>query len=393
MADTNDPVAPAAEPAARPAPAKRTFAKSFLPPPPPVIDAPPALPAHEEGIAEAVRILREGGLVAFPTETVYGLGADAANSVALHKIFKVKGRPKSHPLIVHIASAADLAHWAHPVPEAAERLAEAFWPGPLTLVLNRCQGVLDEVTGGQDTIALRVPSHPAALALLEAFGGGIAGPSANRFGKISPTSADHVRADLGRDVDLVLDGGACEVGIESTIVDLSREQPVLLRPGRIKAEDIERVLDAKLASPDGEAPRAPGSHASHYAPKAAMKIVKRLEFTDELAQHKGRRIGVIALEISVPRVAQALQCVLPASSQLYAQAIYAKLRELDDLHCDLILCEAPPKGPQWDAVWDRLARAQHAHAHGVRTRAPKPAEPPPATIADQRSDDGAPPAG
>jgi L-threonylcarbamoyladenylate synthase len=323
--------------------------------------------ATEEDIARAVEILRAGGLVAFPTETVYGLGADASSAEAVAKVFAAKGRPQTHPLIVHIAAAAQLPLWAAEIPEAATKLAQAFWPGPLTIVLKKKPEVIAAVTGGQDTIALRVPSHPVAHALLEAFGGGIAAPSANKFGRISPTTAEHVRADLGAEVELVLEGGASDVGIESTIVDLSRGHAVLLRPGRVKAEDILRVLGDLPEAPDASAPRAPGSHEAHYAPRAALKIVPaRRDFTDELASHRGRRVAVLALEISVPRVQQALQRVLPASATLYAQGLYAKLRELDAEIADLILVEAPPKGSAWEGVWDRLKRAQHAHAHGVR---------------------------
>ncbi|HYS50590.1 MAG TPA: L-threonylcarbamoyladenylate synthase, partial [Burkholderiales bacterium] len=176
-------------------------------------------------------ILRRGGLVAFPTETVYGLGADASNPAAVARIYEVKGRPAGHPVIVHIGDIGQLARWARDIPEAATKLATHFWPGPLTLVLRRAPGVGSQLSGGQDTIGLRVPGHPVALQLLREFGGGIAAPSANRFGRISPTAAEHVRSDLASEVELILDGGACEIGIESTIVDLSRGRPVLLRPG------------------------------------------------------------------------------------------------------------------------------------------------------------------
>ncbi|MEK7737911.1 MAG: L-threonylcarbamoyladenylate synthase, partial [Pseudomonadota bacterium] len=222
---------------------------------------------HKEAaaqIAHAVTLLRAGELVAFPTETVYGLGADAANPAAVAKIFAAKGRPADHPLIVHLPSAEALDAWAREVPESARKLAAAFWPGPLTLILKRQPQVPDAVTGGQDTVGLRVPDHPLALALLKAFDGGrfrgIAAPSANRYGRISPTSAAHVRAELGAAVPLVLDGGDCQVGIESTIVDLSRGTPRLLRPGAIGAADIAHVLGANLDKislehPDASAPR------------------------------------------------------------------------------------------------------------------------------------------
>src|SRR4249919_832993 len=190
-------------------------------------------------IARAAAILRAGGLVAFPTETVYGLGADASSPAALGRMFAAKGRPSDHPVIVHLQAGEDLTHWARNIPVVAQQLADHFWPGPLTLVLRRAAGVLDAVTGGQETVGLRTPSHPIAQRLLKAFGGGIAAPSANRFGRVSPTTAQHVRDELGDALDLILDGGPCEVGIESTIVDLSTGTPVLLRPGRIGVAEIE----------------------------------------------------------------------------------------------------------------------------------------------------------
>jgi L-threonylcarbamoyladenylate synthase len=355
--------------AAKPVAKKTSFsARNLQLPPAPIIDAPPAVLADEVGIAQAADVLRGGGLVAFPTETVYGLGADASNPAAVAKIFKAKGRPESHPLIVHIADVDELSKWARDVPETAKTLARAFWPGPLTIVLKRAAGVPDVVTGGQDTIALRVPAHPKALELLRAFDGGVAAPSANKFGRISPTQPDHVRLDLGREVDLVLDGGNCDVGIESTIVDLSGAHPVLLRPGRVSAVEMETLLGEPVLAPDAQSPRAPGSHESHYAPRAAMKIVpNRRDFTDELTAHRGRRIAILALEISVPRVPAPLQRVLVASAAEYSRHLYAKMRELDHTGADLILVEAPPKGGHWDSVWDRLRRAEHEHALGAKT--------------------------
>uniref|UniRef100_UPI002FDD1BFD L-threonylcarbamoyladenylate synthase n=1 Tax=Pelomicrobium sp. TaxID=2815319 RepID=UPI002FDD1BFD len=212
----------------------------------------------EREIAKAVDILRAGGLVAFPTETVYGLGADARNPEAVGKIFAAKGRPQHHPVIVHLAEAAQLEAWAVDIPDGARRLAERFWPGPLTLILRRGPGVPDAVTGGQDTVGLRVPAHPVAQALLQAFGGGIAAPSANRFGRLSPTTAQHVEAELDGAVDLILDGGACPVGIESTIVDCAGERPTLLRPGHIGREVLEEALGVRVEAPGPGAPRAPG---------------------------------------------------------------------------------------------------------------------------------------
>ncbi|MGZ6141626.1 MAG: L-threonylcarbamoyladenylate synthase, partial [Myxococcaceae bacterium] len=199
-----------------------------------------------ESIAAAVAVLRRGGLVGLPTETVYGLAADAENELAVRRIFAVKGRPSTHPLIVHVAHASAIESWVTQVPPEAYRLASAFWPGPLTLVLRRSSRASDAVTGGQETVALRVPGHPVALAVLKAFDGGVAAPSANRFGQVSPTRAEHVRADLGSDVDLVLDGGPARVGVESTIVDLSGAEPLLLRPGGVPVESVELVLERRI---------------------------------------------------------------------------------------------------------------------------------------------------
>ncbi len=316
-------------------------------------------------IERAVALLRAGELVAFPTETVYGLGADAASAAAVAKIFAAKGRPADHPLIVHLSSFAHLARWARDVPPEAELLAAAFWPGPLTLILKRQPNVPDAVTGGQDTVGLRVPGHPLALALLEAFGGvdggGLAAPSANRFGRISPTTAAHVREELGDRVPLVLDGGACPVGIESTILDLSRGVPVLLRPGAIGAADIARVLGRapETAAPLAEAPRVSGSLDAHYAPRTPLQLVSSdgLLFALRNALVAGDRVAVLA------PTAQAISHDLvswrqaPAEPAGFAHDLYASLRELDALGCVRILVQQPPAGEAWLAVNDRLRRA------------------------------------
>lgn len=316
-----------------------------------------------ESLDRAVELLMAGGLVAMPTETVYGLAADAGNAEALRRLYKVKGRPKAHPVIVHVAGADALARWAQTVPQAALDLAEAFWPGPLTLVLKRAEGVLDEITGGAPTVALRMPDHPLAQALLEALAArsgdrpaGLAAPSANRFGRVSPTTAAHVLADVGTDIDLVLDGGPCQLGIESTIVDLSGEQPAILRPGAVSAADLEKVLGA-LAAPSAGAPAVPGSLPSHYAPRARVQLVTRRQIIEALATNKGRRIAVLALEVSVPRLAAALCAVVPVIPAQYARALYANLRTLDAAGADIILVETPPDTPGWAAVLDRLRRA------------------------------------
>ncbi|MFZ1244693.1 MAG: L-threonylcarbamoyladenylate synthase, partial [Azonexus sp.] len=253
--------------------------------------------------SRAVALLRAGELVAFPTETVYGLGADAANPVAVAKIFAAKGRPADHPLIVHIAGHDAVDHWAEQVPDVAWELMETFWPGPLTLILKKQAWVPDAVTGGQNTVGLRVPGHPVALDLLRAFAAvagehaGIAAPSANRFGRISPTTADHVREELGDRVPLILDGGSCKVGIESTIVDCSRGEPVVLRPGHIAPTHLEAVLGRRPAIVTAAgAPRVSGSLAAHYAPQTPMRLVPAERLLDFInaQRHKGDRCGVIS---------------------------------------------------------------------------------------------------
>ncbi|MCG6874105.1 MAG: threonylcarbamoyl-AMP synthase [Betaproteobacteria bacterium] len=335
------------------------------------------VPADDESIARAADLLRAGGVVAFPTETVYGLGADALDVAAVERVFRIKGRPLDHPVIVHVASAAALADWARDVSATAHALAEAFWPGPLTLILKRAPQVPDAVTGGQDTVGLRVPEHPVAQALLEAFGRedgedrprGLAAPSANKFGHVSPTTAMHVRADLGDEVDLVLDGGAAEFGIESTILDLSGEEPAILRPGAISAEAIEQVLGVSPRMPDAQAPRAPGARPVHYAPRAKVRLVRRVELLEALAARKGQRYGVLALEVTVPRLAAALQRVCPAIAPRYAHELYANLRALDAQNVSQILVEAPPSSPAWSAINDRLARAARGGEQGLEDAA------------------------
>jgi L-threonylcarbamoyladenylate synthase len=312
-------------------------------------------------IERAVAQLRAGEFVAFPTETVYGLGADAANAAAVAKIFAAKDRPADHPLIVHLPSAEHLSRWAREVPADAEKLAAAFWPGPLTLILKRQPYVPNAVTGGQDTVGLRVPNHPLALELLAAFDGGIAAPSANRFGRISPTTAVHVREELGDRVPLVLDGGACSVGIESAILDLSRGAPALLRPGAIGAADIARVLGRApaTAAPQAEAPRVPGSLEAHYAPRTPLQLVSSdgLLFALRNALVAGEKVAVLA------PTAQAISHDLVAWKQSptdpagFAHDLYASLRALDALGCVRILVQQPPAGEAWLAVNDRLRRA------------------------------------
>ena len=310
-------------------------------------------------IEHAVEVLRAGGLVAFPTETVYGLGADASNPDAVRKVFAAKGRPHDHPLIVHVADAVQLANWARAIPHAAHALARKFWPGPLTVILLRAPGASDLVTGGQDTIALRVPSHPVAQALLRRFGGGIAAPSANRFGRVSATTAQHVRSEFGAGVDCVLDGGAADVGIESTIVDLSGPRPALLRPGAITTAELEQVLEGPLAEPATGSPRAPGHLARHYAPRTPLVVLESdllLELAASLAR-QGKRVAVLACAASRPLLPELQWIAAPAEAAGYAHDLYANLRRLDELACDSILVEAPPSDPAWAAIRDRLMRA------------------------------------
>lgn len=308
-------------------------------------------------IATAAGVLRAGGLVAFPTETVYGLGADASSDAAVARIFAAKGRPRAHPLIVHLAPDARLDDWAIDVPESARRLAAAAWPGPLTIILARGPRVSLATTGGSETVGLRVPAHPMAQELLRAFGGGVAAPSANRFGAVSPTTADHVVADLGDDVDYVLDGGACEVGVESTIVDLSRGRAVLLRPGGLAREAIEAII-GPLAAADVAAPAAPGTLASHYAPRAQVIAVLPHEVPAAIAAARGR-VAVLAPASAFAAwpPSSAVAHALPDDAAGMARELYAALRDLDASGVDVVIAALPPAAGLGEAVGDRLLRA------------------------------------
>jgi len=317
--------------------------------------------------AEAARRLHAGELVAFPTETVYGLGADATNAEAVGKIFALKGRPETHPLIVHIADPLALELWARHVPANARKLADRFWPGPLTMILPKSARVPPAVTGGQDTVGVRCPSHPVAQELLRAFArigsGGVAAPSANRFGHVSPTTAQHVRDEFGAAVEVV-DGGACEVGLESTIVDVSRGAPVLLRPGAVSRRDIESVLGIAPAERDAAAPRASGTLAAHYAPRTPLALVDAASFEPELA--KPGEAAVLALRARPAGARAAAWIQAPADPMRYGHDLYANLRALDRSGAARIVVESPPALPGWEAVNDRLKRA----AAGALAEAP-----------------------
>ncbi len=310
-------------------------------------------------ISAAVAVWRRGGLVAFPTETVYGLGADAANEQALARIFAAKGRPADHPLIVHVAAAAEIDCWARDIPAVVWDLAARFWPGPLTLILKRAPGVSALVTGGQDTVGLRVPGHSLALALLRAFGGGIAAPSANRFGRVSATSAAHVVAEFGVAVDCIVDDGACTVGLESTILDLSGQAPRVLRPGAVSRTALGEILGAVPEIGGAGAPRAPGRLASHYVPDTPLRLV-----VDALADLAGRPalpgeqpIAVLALSAPLLPPLNCRWVRMPDDPVHYAQQLYARLREIDSWGCGLLLVERPSSAEGWEAVHDRLTRA------------------------------------
>ena len=317
-------------------------------------------------IESAVAALRSGDLVAFPTETVYGLGADAANSAAVARIFALKGRPADHPLIVHIGSPEQLRDWVSQLPPVAGRLATHFWPGPLTLILPKAAHVNSVVTGGQDSIGIRIPSHPVAQRLLRAFGGGIAAPSANRYGRLSATAAAHVREEFGDAVPVVLDGGEADIGIESTIVSCLGNVARLLRPGRITRSQIEQLI-GPLPAPAGAAPRTSGDRLQHYAPTTPVRLVARAELLPLASQviAGGGRVGVLAMQ-GAPVVPGGVTWTDAGTDPaLYAHHLYDRLRALDRLKASVILVEAPPVSEDWGAVSDRLTRASATPDAGV----------------------------
>jgi L-threonylcarbamoyladenylate synthase len=317
------------------------------------------LEADAAAISEAAAILQRGGLVAFPTETVYGLGADAENDTAMRALFAAKGRPAEHPVIVHLADAALVDEFAGEIPESARKLATAFWPGPMTLVLRRSARISDLVTGGLDTVGLRVPGHPVAHALLTEFGGPIAAPSANRFGRVSCTRAEHVVAELGARVELILDGGKCPVGVESTIIDVSGEQPAVLRPGAVTAEQVTGVLSESLTIGSTSSPRVSGSLPSHYAPQARVELVEAEEVVLRARQlaSQGQKVAVIGPP-SLQIADRSIELLTAASNdESLANSLYAFLRKADELGCDVIVTSAPEEHGIGAAIADRLRRA------------------------------------
>lgn len=349
-----------------------------------------------ESLRQAVEILGDGGLVAFPTETVYGLGADARSGEAVRGIFRAKGRPSTHPLIVHVADSEAAAGLSARWDARARALAEAFWPGPLTLIVPRAEAVPDVVTGGLDTVGIRVPDHPVALALLEEAQMPLAAPSANRHQGISPTRAEHVQRSLGAQVDMIIDGGATEVGIESTVLSLAVDPPVILRPGQISREEIREVLEAvRDEAPVGRAGGAegdegggegggtdvaygdeavdddkrqrpsPGMAGRHYAPEARVVLASGEKLIascrDAGADRPDRDVGWLLIDAELPEPCAGLEATvierMPADPETYAAKLYQALHTLEEEGCDVICIEAPPREEEWRAVWNRLERA------------------------------------
>ena len=321
--------------------------------------------SNEETIAHAARRIRAGDLVAFPTETVYGLGADASSDAAVAKIFAAKGRPADHPLIVHVADASQVTGYASSVPPFAARLMAAFWPGPLTVILPRLAGVATAAAGGQNSIGLRCPAHPVALAFLKAcldLGvSGVAGPSANRFGRVSPTTAAHVRAEFGSDL-LILDGGPCEVGIESSIVDCTRGRPILLRPGVLTRSQLELACGEPVLPQDeieDAAPRASGTLESHYAPNAKVRLMDAgaIQTALDLLGADAASIAIYARSIVRIKSDRVLYRRMPDDALATAQQLFAVLRDFDAQRVKLIWVENLPDAGEWDGVRDRLVHA------------------------------------
>lgn len=313
-------------------------------------------------VQQAAALLAAGQLVAFATETVYGLGARADDDAAVARIYAAKGRPAGHPLIVHVADTEAAARFAATIPPAAQALMAAFWPGPLTLILPRRAGQGAAAAGGQDSIGLRIPAHPVALALLRAAAQlgvpGVAAPSANRYGRVSPTRAEHVQQEFGPALT-VLDGGPCDLGIESAIVDCTRGRPALLRPGQLGRARIEAVLGQALAAPDAHSPRASGTLESHYAPAAPVRLVDAVAWRHLLHDPTARPAGVLGVysRVALEAGPALLFRPMPDDAAAVAHELFAVLRELDAAGVSAIWVERPPPGPAWDGVRDRLQRA------------------------------------
>ena len=325
-------------------------------------------PPSGENISRAVAWLRAGEPIGLPTETVYGLAADAANADAVAKIFSAKGRPTDHPVIVHVASTEAAKAWAAHWPEAADKLANAFWPGPMTLIVKRAAHVLDAVTGGQDTVGLRVPSHPVAQAVLREFGHdrplscGLAAPSANQFGQVSPTTAAHVAAEFPDRLLLILDGGTCEVGVESTIIDVSADTVRVLRPGRVRTSEIEQVLGAPLAELGHDAPQVSGTLPSHYAPHTQTLMLATARLKMQLRAFRQAQVRqpmrcVITHSFDAEPAEHLRAIRLAADAETWEYELYALLRALDEKRYGTLIVETPPDTPEWDAVNDRVKRA------------------------------------
>ncbi len=314
-------------------------------------------------IDRALSFLKDGKLVAIPTETVYGLGADAKNPLAVQKIYEVKGRPPTNPLIIHIPNIDAMSHFATDIPEDAWKLAKAFWPGPLTLILNRHESVPLATTGGQDTVALRVPNHPVTLELLKRFKGGIAAPSANRYGRISPTTTEHVMEELGSKVDYILEGGPCQIGIESTIVYLVAGNAIILRQGRISPSELNIVLGKEVMLKNELSIQVPGSSLAHYAPLKPLYLLAIPSLKDIITQLDHQKRPYDVLSFSAPFTASDYMNSWIRASQdpiHYAQQLYSHLRALDKTESECILVEMPPLTEPWFAVNDRLQRAAHS---------------------------------
>ena len=322
-------------------------------------------------LGAVLALLQEGKLVALPTETVYGLAADASNKEAVAKIFQAKGRPNNHPLIVHIGCIDQLNQWAVDIPGYAHKLAKAFWPGPMTLILKKQTQVLDAVTGGQDSVGIRISSHPIMQKILQQFTGGLAAPSANRFGHISPSTAQHVMQSLGDKVDLIIDGGATSVGIESTIIDCTHSQPRILRPGMITEKEIERATDLAILKGNSETPRVSGALTSHYAPVTKTFLVSAKELTKHLENHPNAVIisrdkpsinKVIIHDARVPtrqvqHTGKQHWIIMPNDAQAYAHTLYEQLHFADQLKCDALLIEETPHSEAWAGIRDRIQKA------------------------------------